>query len=467
MSESERKWSRGALTGYAAEILRSNRRHETLTVSALEGASNIGDRAMSATTYAIRRAAALLIAQFAIACAELPTQVPGDPTDPTDPTQPTVPSVATVSLSLEQVTLDEGESQVVIATPRDSKGTEIKGLGITWTNSDPTVAQIDAVGKITAVRAGATVVTAKVQGKTGQAVVTVTATYAFDLLYSVRSFDIFREIYRVDVRNPGASPSRLFAANQWASQARPSPDGSRVAYICPDPNFGEGSICVADRDGSNAMRILGYIGEELTQPSWSPDGSRLAFVRTRNDGARNVSHIWIANADGSNARPLTDNVVGDQSMPAWSPRLPDGTERIAFVQDLNLSPRIWTMRIDGSDRRLLGSTAGAHDIQPAWSPDGRTIAFQRISASVAADIWLMNADGTSERALMPAPLSGSQLSPTWSPDGRLIAFASAHEASSTGSTYQIYTVWSDGTKLARRTFDATDKSAPVFLPVPR
>jgi hypothetical protein len=426
---------------------------------------------MSTITYAIRRAAALLIALFAIACAELPTEVPvdpSDPTDPTDPTTPVTPTVAAVTLSLEQITLDEGGLQTIIATPRDSKGTEIKGLATTWTISDPSVAEVDALGKVTAVRTGSTVVTAKVQGKTAEATVLVQASYAFDLLYSVRTFDIFREIYRIDVRNPESSPARLFAPSQWASQARPSPDGTRIAYICPDPTFGEGAICVANRDGSNATRVLAFIGEEFTQPTWSPDGTRLAYVRTRNDGVRNVSHIWVANADGSNATPLTEDVSGDQSMPAWSPALPDGTQRIAFVQDLNLNPRIWTMHIDGAARRQLGSTAGAYDIQPAWSPDGLTIAFQRTTASVSADIWLMNADGSSERSLMPGSLGGTQSYPTWSPDGRLVAFTSAHESpSSSSAVYQVYTVWADGTKLARRTFDTSDKSAPVFLPVAR
>jgi Tol biopolymer transport system component len=426
---------------------------------------------MSATTYAIRRAAALLIALFAIACADLPTEVPvdpNDPNDPTDPTTPITPTVAAVTLSLEQVTLDEGGSQTIIATPRDSSGTEIKGLATTWTNSDPSVAEVDAAGQITAVRTGSTIITAKVQGKTAPATVVVQASYAFDLLYSVRAFDIFREIYSLDVRNPGAVPSRLFAPNQWASQARPSPDGTRIAYICPDPTFGEGAICVAHRDGSNPTRVLAFIGEEFTQPTWSPDGTRLAYVRSRNDGVRNVSHIWVANADGSEATPLTEDVTGDQSMPAWSPALPDGTQRIAFVQDLNLNPRIWSMRTDGTDRRQLGSMSGANDIQPAWSPDGLTIAFQRTTASLSADIWLMNADGSSERPLLAAPLAGSQLAPAWSPDGRLVAFTSAHESSAGGSTvYQLYTVWADGTKLARRTFDASDKSAPAFLPVAR
>ena len=49
--------------------------------------------------------------------------------------------------------------------------------------------------------------------------------------------------------------------------------------------------------------------------------------------------------------------------------------------------------------------------------------------------------------------------PLWSPDGRLIAFSSKHE----GGIYQIYTVWADGSKLARRTSGETNKQSPAWI----
>jgi AraC family transcriptional regulator, transcriptional activator FtrA len=403
----------------------------------------------------------------AIACSDAPTSPipsqPGDPSQPGNPPKP-APAVATVTLDATELSLDEGASRQIVATPRDAQGAAISGLAITWTSSDAAIVGVDDSGRLSAIRAGTALLRATVQGLSAQATVTVSANYPFDLLYTVQTFDIFREAFRLDVGEPSATPERLLPQQQWASQVRPSPDGTRIAYVCPNPIIGDPSICVANRDGSGSTMIAAFIGEAFQEPAWNPDGTRIAFVRTKNDGIMDRSHVWVVNADGTNQVPLTADMPGNQNMPAWSPRLADGTERVAFVQDVNLQPRIWTARADGSDRRPLGSASEAYDVQPAWSPDGTTIAFQRTTATIAADIWLMNADGSAQRPLMPLlPLAGLQLSPTWSPDGRLIAFTSRHETSASG--YQVYTVWTDGSKLARRTFDAGDKATPAWIPV--
>jgi Tol biopolymer transport system component len=56
-------------------------------------------------------------------------------------------------------------------------------------------------------------------------------------------------------------------------------------------------------------------------------------------------------------------------------------------------------------------------------------------------------------------LAFGQFAPAWSPDGRLIAFSSKHE----GGVYQIYTVWADGSKLARRTTGELNKENPAWI----
>ncbi len=78
----------------------------------------------------------------------------------------------------------------------------------------------------------------------------------------------------------------------------------------------------------------------------------------------------------------------------------------------------------------------------------------------------MNAEGGNERALMPFyALPGPQWNPQWSPGGRMIAFTSAHETYGSGNPVQpVYTVWTDGSKLARRTGpDALEKASPVWM----
>lgn len=148
------------------------------------------------------------------------------------------------------------------------------------------------------------------------------------------------------------------------------------------------------------------------------------------------------------------------------PRREDGSERIAFVQDLhftNGNNHIWTVRPDGTDRRAVTGGAGLSDDAPSWSPEGRTLAFQRITGWPGTGIMLIDDDGANLRPLFIG--AGIQYSPAWSPDGRLVAFASTHQTWGTGvNVFQIYTVRSDGSGIARRTSGDGDKFSPAWLP---
>ena len=150
-------------------------------------------------------------------------------------------------------------------------------------------------------------------------------------------------------------------------------------------------------------------------PSWSPDGQRLAYVKGDNSIGYN---IYSANPDGSGEQCLTRGYhIWDH--PTWSP---DG-KHIAFTAGSSAySQSLMRMDSDGYFQREIFDDCRVAD--PDWSPDGRLIAFACFCGEDRnGDICAIRPDGTGLIQLTATP-DGSERYPAWSPDGQFIAFAS-------------------------------------------
>jgi Tol biopolymer transport system component len=184
-----------------------------------------------------------------------------------------------------------------------------------------------------------------------------------------------------------------------------SPDGTKLAFV--GGKSGTYDLYVVPVDGSaNASLVSENVASE-SRPSWSPDGTRIAFGAAR-DGAE--TDVFVVDVDGTNERQLTDDPASD-SEPAWSP---DGT-RIAFYSDRadgdQHGDQVWIMQADGSgSTRLTDESYGAY--QPSWSRDGSRIAFVR-NAPAHSEIYLMNPDGTHVQPLTKRVGSKADEGPTW------------------------------------------------------
>jgi Tol biopolymer transport system component len=170
-----------------------------------------------------------------------------------------------------------------------------------------------------------------------------------------------------------------------------SPDGREIAFSSPVGFRSE--IFVTNVDGTGTPRQLTTEGG--VWPSWSPDGSTIAYAR---DGG-----LSLMNSDGTNHRTLTTGVDRE---PDWSP---DG-ESIAFTRVVGTDWFIFAVDLanPGSPRQITNSTGfpnGAGDEHPTWSPDGRQIAFgTRRSHS---EIWVVNVDGSNLHRLTTFTQFGS------------------------------------------------------------
>ena len=132
-----------------------------------------------------------------------------------------------------------------------------------------------------------------------------------------------------------------------------------------------------------------------------------------------LSGVWGALRSDSPDLPKTRELrqitydVGAPRDPTWSP---DGT-RIAFTSDRNGNPDIWLQGLDDSAPTRLTSSAEA-DSQPDWSPDGSSIVFR--SERQGGGLYIIATTGQSERRLTTFGFH-----PRWSPDGQHISFLSS------------------------------------------
>ena len=259
-----------------------------------------------------------------------------------------------------------------------------------------------------------------------------------------------KEIYLMD--DDGKNQRNLTNHPDWDASPSWSPNGTRIAFISDrDGHVPKGrvwsnfEIYVMDADGGNQQNLTNDPHDD-SSPSWSPDGKRIAFVSDR-DRLLDIHgfptfEIYVMDADGENPQNLTNNRVEDWD-PSWSP---DG-KRIVFISyrdghfigDFELiTSEIYVMDVDGGNQQRLTENR-KNDSSPAWSPDGTRIVFSadRKGDFVNSEIYVMDADGGNLQRLTENRKNDG--APSWSPDGERIAFTSEREGN-----YEIYVMDTDG-----------------------
>ena len=140
-------------------------------------------------------------------------------------------------------------------------------------------------------------------------------------------------------------------------------------------------------DGTSQTRLTNNIDHDM-YPSWSPDGTKIAFVTEREHSVSWTQQIYIMNADGTSQTNISNNYNFD-SFPNWSP---DGT-KIAFTSKRDGNNEIYIMNADGTSQTRITNSID-NDIFPDWSPDGTKIAIAGDTGQSYSDIYVMNTDGS-------------------------------------------------------------------------
>jgi TolB protein len=185
-----------------------------------------------------------------------------------------------------------------------------------------------------------------------------------------------------------------------------SPDGRRIAFVYGVCDDCSGDIITIDADGRHRREYTAAVG---TRPAWSPDGRTVTYVTAGQS---------LASLDLRSGRTTPLVAAGRTALdyPAWSP---DGS-RLAFAREVQ--PDNWDIFVyaptTGRTERLVH--AARSDIEPVWSRDGRWIAYVSQLPNLRFAVSLIRSNGTGGHVLTHG--GGGAQDPSWSPDGRSLSF---------------------------------------------
>lgn len=222
-----------------------------------------------------------------------------------------------------------------------------------------------------------------------------------------------RSAYAVYRTRTDGGPPELLSLERTAvpRDLSVSRDGTRAAWCAVRVASRIVSVPVGpDGTATGTPRELTHDSGRDTWPVFSPDGSRIAFGRTRT-GIN--ADVWVMDADGGNPRPLTSDPAAD-FLQDWFP----SGDRIFILSDR--SGRFTPFALTLADGKVTPLAVDTGDLWvPRLSPDGRRIAYNSKSGGITVNVWTAPlGGGRAEQLTFDRESMGF---PTWSPDGRFLA----------------------------------------------
>jgi TolB protein len=240
----------------------------------------------------------------------------------------------------------------------------------------------------------------------------------------------------------GANPQTALVSKEPIISPTWSPDGTRIAYVSFENK--KPVVYVHSLVTGNRSVLANYKGSN-SAPAWAPDGAHLAVVLSRDGG----SQMFLLRPDGSDLNRLASSSAIDTE-PCFSP---DG-QSIYFTSDRGGSPQIYRMPATGGEATRV-TFEGSYNVTPRVSPDGKSLAY---IARNGGRFQLMLLDLASKQTQVLTE-GGADESPSFSPNGKMILYATA-----SGGRGTLSAVSSDGRVRQRLSVQAGDVREPTWGP---
>ena len=269
----------------------------------------------------------------------------------------------------------------------------------------------------------------------------------------------------------GGQPQRLTEGHHGGGDPRTaadrdpqwSPNGKWILF--ETGRRGNSDLGVVSADGLSTNLLTSSPGDQ-ENASWSPDGTRIAYVE------RSTEHfsgrLFVADFDASSGRfkdePKVLYTAQEDRGGGWSIRRPEWShdgKSLAVVLQTSGWDKIYRISANGGDPQPI-TTGESEDESPVFSPDGKYLAFvSNRSKPEERHIWVASADGSHPRELASVS-AGVEGDPIWSPDGRQIYFL--HNSSFEPSSLAVTALNSDAAHLLIRTQPVTFASTGLAQP---
>jgi Tol biopolymer transport system component/DNA-binding winged helix-turn-helix (wHTH) protein len=268
---------------------------------------------------------------------------------------------------------------------------------------------------------------------------------------------------RSHVRAVGSNAS--FKTIQFTSypgeQTQPTfaPDGKRIAFVWIAENSRSRRIYIKTIGSEDVSPLIPDTEDQQFSPAWSPDGRQIAYLAIGKDGLG----LYVADV-GSNTPPRRllipqEPSHWDQGALSWSPL----GKSLIYPDHSGIQPNSSIFLLDLASlhtRSITNPPAGWEgDLNPAYSPDGHWIAFARASETAVRDIYFMSTVDGRVQQLTRDHMNIDSLA--WTSDSSSIVFSSNR-----GGKYALWKIGLKDKRPERLPFGTEDAYQPAVGPRP-